>query len=69
MLKELECRVKAKEINFWRKFCCLTIFNKVNNIINKVNSEKDLTDILEKRQLIWHGNLKRMDGYRIPHQT
>ena len=61
-------RLLATEMDFLRRSCGLTRTDRVRNeeIIRRMNMDGDLIDEILKKQLVWFGQVKRMDEERIP---
>lgn len=66
--KKNEKKLKAMEMDFWRRSCGLTLLDKVKNeeIKRKAEVSINIMDTIEVKRLKWYGHIQRMGEERWP---
>ncbi|XP_050497794.1 uncharacterized protein LOC126878967 [Diabrotica virgifera virgifera] len=61
-------KIKAMEMNYWRRCCRLTRLDRVRNedIRRQMEIDLDIIDTIEAKRLNWYGHLQRMPENRWP---
>ena len=63
-----EKRLKAMEMDFWRRACGVSRIEHVRNdeIRRRSQRKKDIMDTINVKRLIWYGHVQRMPAERWP---
>ena len=66
--KRNKTRIKAMEMEFWRRSCQLTRMDKVRNteIRARMGIDIDIIETIEVKRLKWYGHIQRMSEERWP---
>ena len=66
--KRNENRLKALEMDFWRRACGVSRLDHVRNeeIRRRAQREQDIMDTINMKRLIWYGHVQRMPEERWP---
>jgi len=69
--KNNEKKLKAMEMEFWRRSYCVTLMDRIRNenIKQQMGVTSDIMDTIEGRRLKWYGHLRRMPEERWPLKT
>lgn len=70
MRKELINRINTMEVGYWRRYCGVTLLDKIPNeeILRSMGVERTLCNNIEGNQLTWYGHLMQMVENRLPKQ-
>lgn len=66
--KNMNQKILAAEMSYWRRCCNLTLFDHVRNedIRERMTATYTIIDTINEKQLKWYGHLRRMNEERIP---
>jgi len=66
--KRNEKRLKAVELDFWRRACGVSRIEHVRHdeIRRRSQRKKDIMDTINMKRLIWYGHVQRMPAQRWP---
>jgi len=65
--KRNENRLKAVEMDFWRRACGVSRIERVRNgEIRRSQRKKDIMDTVDMKRLVWYGHVQRMPEERWP---
>lgn len=70
--KKNENKLKAVEMDYWRRSCCVSRLQKIRNEIIREQMQVtaiNIIDSIEGRRLSWYGHLKRMSPDRWPQKV
>lgn len=66
--KKCERRLKSLEMNYWRRSCGISRLDRIRNedIKERMDVQESIIDVIEQKQLLWYGHLRRMPDTRWP---
>lgn len=64
--KKYQNKIKATEMEFWRRSCRLTRLDRIRNdeIKRRMGVEKDVLEYIEEKRLLWYGHVRRASENR-----